>query len=126
MDKKDKDNSRRGRASREKGKRGEREVAKIFREAGFPEARRTVQYCGRTGDAADVTGVPGLHIEVKHVEREAVRQWYGQAVRDAEAAGNGDLPVMIHRKSHSPWLITLSLEDFLKIFREGEERSEER
>lgn len=115
-----KDNSRRGRASREKGKRGEREVAKIFRESGVPEARRTVQYCGKTGDAADVTGVPGLHIEVKHVEREAVRTWYGQAARDAAAAGKGNLPVVIHRKSHSPWLITMSLKDFIDIFQEKE------
>ncbi len=112
------DKAKIGKTSREKGKRGEREVAKIFREAGYPEARRTSQYCGRTGDASDVTGVSGLHLEVKFVEKEAVRSWYGQAVRDAEAAGRGDVPVVIHRKTHNAWLVTLSLEDFIKILKE--------
>ena len=53
--------------SRDKGKRGEREVALILREHGF-EARRGQQYCGANGDA-DVVGVPGLHIEVKRTEK---------------------------------------------------------
>lgn len=114
------DKAKIGKTSREKGKRGEREVAKIFREAGYPEARRTSQYCGKTGDASDVTGVPGLHLEVKFVEKEAVRSWYGQAVRDAEAADKGDVPVVIHRKTHSDWLVTLSLDDFIEILKKGE------
>ena len=115
-----KDPSKRGRASREKGKRGEREVAKAFRDAGYENARRTSQYCGMTGDASDVTGIPGLHPEVKYVEKEAVRTWYGQAVRDAAAAGRGDIPVVIHRKTHSEWLVTLSLDNFIRLItREG-------
>ena len=116
-------NKARGRASREKGKRGEREVAKAFQDAGYTEARRTSQYCGKTGDASDVTGVPGLHLEVKFVEKEAVRSWYGQAVRDAKAAGKDDIPVVIHRKTHSDWLITMSLTDFIEILKRGEERA---
>lgn len=109
--------SAQGRAAREKGKRGEREVAQRFKDAGFTGARRTAQYCGKTGDAADVTGVPGLHIEVKRVEREAVRKWITQAVRDADAAGQGDIPVVAHRKSGDEWLVTLRLEDFLEILK---------
>ena len=81
--------SARGRSAREKGKRGEREVAERFRDAGFADARRAVQYNGRPGTAADVTGVPKLHIEVKRVEREAVRKWTAQAIRDAAAGGKG-------------------------------------
>ena len=112
-------NSARGRASREKGKRGEREIAKAFRDAGWDTARRTAQYCGRSGDAADITGIPGLHIEVKYVEREQVRAWMAQAERDAQAAGKGETPVVIHRKTHSPWLVTLSLNDFLEMMMMG-------
>ena len=119
----DRDKKAQGRASREKGKRGEREVAKIFRDAGYTGARRTSQYCGRTGDASDVTGVPAIHPEVKFVEREQVRAWYAQAVRDAEAAGRGDIPVVIHRKTHSDWLVTMSLTDFIEILKKGEERA---
>ena len=109
--------SARGRAAREKGKRGEREVAQRFRDAGFEDARRTAQYCGKTGDASDVVGVPHLHIEVKRVEREAVRKWIAQAIRDAEDAGQGDIPVVVHRKSSEDWLVTLRLEDFLEILK---------
>lgn len=110
--------SARGRAAREKGKRGEREVAERFRDAGFADARRAVQYNGRPGTAADVIGVPRLHIEVKRVEREAVRKWVAQAIRDAEAGGQGDIPVVVHRKSGEEWLVTLRLEDFLDMYKE--------
>ncbi len=109
--------SARGRAAREKGKRGEREVAKLFKDAGFADAKRTAQFCGKTGDAADVDGVPGLHIEVKRVEREAVRKWMDQAARDAEVGGQGNIPVVVHRKSGDEWLVTLKFEDFLEIMK---------
>ena len=112
--------SQNGRHSRNKGKRGEREVAKIFQEAGF-HARRSVQYNGRPGTAADVVGVPGLHIEVKLVEKESIRAWYRQAQRDAHASPENEMPVIVHRKSREPWLVTMSLEDFIKIIKqEGE------
>ena len=114
------DHSKRGKRSRDKGKRGEREVAKILQTAGFP-ARRTVQYNGRPGTAADVVGIPGLHIEVKLVEKESIRAWYRQAQRDAHASPENEMPVIVHRKSREPWLVTMSLEDFIKIIKqEGE------
>ena len=51
--------------SKDKGKRFERQLASRFREYGY-DAKRTAQYCGNTGDAADVIGLPGIHIEAKH------------------------------------------------------------
>ena len=50
-----------GKSQREKGKRGERELAGILRENGY-ECRRGQQYCGAAGDA-DVVGLSGIHIE---------------------------------------------------------------
>lgn len=114
------DHSKLGKRSRDKGKRGEREVAKIFQESGF-HARRSVQYNGRPGTTADVVGVPGLHLEVKLVEKERIREWYRQAKRDATASPDKETPVVVHRKSREPWLVTMSLEDFIKIIKqEGE------
>ena len=52
--------------SRQKGARGERELAAVLREHGF-ECRRGQQFCGANGDA-DVVGLPGIHIECKRVE----------------------------------------------------------
>ena len=111
------DHSKQGKRSRDKGKRGEREVAKIFQKAGF-HARRSVQYNGRPGTAADVVGIPGLHIEVKLVEKESIRAWYRQAQRDAHASPGEEMPVIVHRKSREPWLVTMSLEDFIKTIKQ--------
>ena len=55
--------------SRQKGKRGELELAQYLRNKGHLEARRSAQYCGKTGDAPDIVGVNGLHIECKRVEQ---------------------------------------------------------
>ena len=53
--------------SKDKGARNEREIANILKDHGY-DARRTAQYCGNTGDASDVVGLDGFHIEVKHQE----------------------------------------------------------
>ena len=70
-------------AQREKGKAGERELAALFREYGF-NARRTSQYCGQTGDASDVIGLPGIHVECKRCETTKIHEWMAQAKRDAK------------------------------------------
>ena len=75
--------------SREKGKRGERMWAAVCRDHGFMNARRGVQYSGREGQADDVTGLPGIHQEVKFVERlnlrDAMDQSRGSPYRGAQA-----------------------------------------
>lgn len=105
-----------GKMSRDKGKRGEREWAKICRDNGY-ECRRTSQYCGKTGEAADVIGLPGVHIEVKRVERLNIENAMSQAVRDSE---NGKIPIVAHRKNNCPWLVTMLAEDWFTIYREWE------
>lgn len=106
-----------GRSSREKGKEGERSLAAYLRERGFAEARRGQQYAGANGDA-DVTGLPGIHIECKRVERLNLDAALEQSERDARA---GEIPVVIHRKNRQSWRITLALDDFLKIYERGRE-----
>lgn len=97
-----------GKTSREKGKRGEREVAEILRSHGFP-GRRTAQYCGNTGDASDVVGLDGYHIEVKRCETIRIMDWMEQAEREA----NGDVPLVVFRKSRGKWYAVLAFEAFL-------------
>ena len=55
--------------SKQKGARFERLLASMFRDFGFEDSRRTAQYCGNTGDASDVIGLPGIHVEAKHQEK---------------------------------------------------------
>ena len=97
--------------SREKGKRGERDVAHEFQDKGF-DARRGQQFSGLQGDA-DVVGVPYLHLEVKRTNRLQLDKAMAQSVRDAR---EGEIPTVIHRKDHQEWRITLALEDFIPIF----------
>ena len=106
--------------SREKGKRFERKLAGIFRDYGYDDARRTAQYCGNTGDASDVIGLPGLHIEAKHVEAMRLYDWMAQAKHDAGENGEGRLPVVMHKKNNHAILVTLELDAFMQIYREYE------
>jgi len=108
-----------GKASRDKGKRFERALASRFREYGY-DARRTAQYCGNTGDASDVVGLPGIHVEAKHVEKMSLYEWMAQAIRDAEASGRGTLPAVFHKKNNADILVTMRLEDWFHLYREFE------
>lgn len=108
-----------GKASRDKGARFERSLASKFREYGY-EARRTAQYCGKSGDASDVTGLPGIHVEAKHVEQMRLYEWMAQAKRDAAAGGGSSLPAVFHKKNNADILVTMTLEDWFCLYREWE------
>lgn len=103
--------------SKQKGARFERQLASRFREYGY-KARRTAQYCGNTGDASDVVGLPLIHVEAKHQERMQLYEWIAQAKRDAEAGGK--LPAVFHKKNNAEILVTMTLEDWMHIYREFE------
>lgn len=103
--------------SKQKGARFERTLASIFRDYGY-EARRTAQYCGNAGDASDVIGLPGIHIEAKHQETMRLYEWIAQAKRDSE--GTGRLPAVFHKKNNAEILVTMTLDDFMNLYREWE------
>ena len=105
--------------SRRKGKAGELEFARFCRKNGY-EVRRTAQYCGNTGDAADCVGLPGVHIEVKRVEHLNIDDALDQARRDAESAGKDELPIVAHRRNNTRWKVTMDAEDWFEIYREWE------
>lgn len=105
--------------SKQKGARFERLLASKFREYGY-EARRTAQYCGNTGDASDVIGLPGIHVEAKHQEKMELYKWMSQAIRDAEAGGSNKLPTVFHKKNNAEILVTMRIEDWFNLYREWE------
>ena len=93
--------------SREKGKRGEREVCQILRERGYVSERTQ----RGVAQAEDVTGPEGWSIEVKRTERFAIRPSWAQARRQA-----GDrVPVVVTRWNGGEWLAVLPLEDLLDL-----------
>ena len=106
--------------SKAKGARFERTLASRLRDYGYNDARRTAQYCGNTGDASDVVGLPYLHIEAKAQEKMQLYKWVKQAKDDAEAGGKGLIPAVFHKKNYGEILVTLELDDFMKIYAEFE------
>lgn len=100
--------------SKSKGARGERELSSKLREYGY-NTRRGQQYCGANGDA-DVVGLPNIHIECKRVEKLNIYNAISQAKADAK---ENELPTVFHRKDRSEWLVTMTLEDWMKIYKES-------
>lgn len=101
--------------SRDKGCRGERELANKLKEYGF-DCRRGQQFCGNNGDA-DVVGLEGFHIECKRVEALSLYKALSQAKGDAK---DGDMPVVMHRKNNCEWVVIQPLETWIEMYKESE------
>ncbi|MBR2675229.1 MAG: hypothetical protein IKE52_07280 [Mogibacterium sp.] len=97
--------------SKDKGRRGERELAKELRQNGY-DTRRGQQYSGANGDA-DVVGLSGIHIECKRRERLNIYDAIQQAVSDTN---HSDLPAVFWKKNRKPWLVCMRLDDWLSLY----------
>lgn len=104
-----------GRASREKGARWERELAKILTAAGFPSTRNA-----RNGISTDdiAHGIEGLHIEAKNCERLEIPKWWRQAEGDAE----GREIVLAIKQSRKEPIVVIRLDYLLKLLNKERER----
>ena len=103
-----------GRSSQRKGADGERELAALFREYGYPVERGgSLSF----GEVPDLTGLPGVHIECKRAEQLRVYDWMAQAERDSERFHDG-LPAVFHRRNRQEWLVTMRLPDWLEMYQE--------
>ena len=100
--------------SKKKGKRGELECASELRKLGFENVRRTVQYNGKGDGNADLIGIDGVHIEVKRNEHLNIYDAIEQAQTDCN---DGETPTVFHRKNNKPWLVTMTLADWAKLYK---------
>ena len=101
-----------GKSSQRKGAAGERELAAMLSAAGY-ECQRGGSLS--FGEIPDVLGLPGIHIECKRVERLNVGEAMEQAIRDSDRMLDG-MPALFHRRNRKPWLVTMRLEDWLKLY----------
>ncbi len=108
--------------SRRKGKNGELEAAKILNDLlPHAEARRSQQFKGDK-TAADLTcpGLPNMQFEIK---RRQSMNLHTVMKKSLEDCGDGDVPVILHRKDNEEWLMTIRLEDLpaamFNLLREG-------
>lgn len=97
--------------SRAKGARGEREWRDFLRQHGF-DARRGQQFAGGADSPDVISNVPGVHWEVKRVERFNLYPALAQA--DGDRA-DGNIPVVAHRANGKRWVVVLKAEDFLDM-----------
>lgn len=102
--------------SRNKGAAGERELARILRDHGYEKSRRGQQFCGSNGDA-DVVGLPGIHIECKRVERLNI---YDAMKQSRDDSMEGEIPTVFHRRNNKPWLVTMALDDWIRMYKTSE------
>ena len=96
-----------------KGADGERELAALLRSEGFDIDRGGTQ---TYGTVPDLSGLPGIHIEVKRTEKLNLLEAIKQAIRDAV---NGELPAVFHRRNREPWLVTMTLDDWILLYKEA-------
>lgn len=105
------DASRRGRASRNKGANAERELAAIFRDYGY-DVRRGYVF----NHESDLVGLAGIHPEVKRVEKLNIEKAMKQAIEEAKKRNDG-VPTVFHRRDHGEWLVTMTLDDWISLYR---------
>lgn len=102
-----------GKSSQRKGADGERELADVLRGYGYDiERGGSLSF----GNRPDLTGLPGIHIEVKRVERLNISEAMGQAIQDANRFHDG-APAVFHRRNRQTWLVTMRLSDWIRLFK---------
>lgn len=100
-------------ASQRKGADGERELAALLQKQGYPVKRGgSLSF----GEVPDLTGLLGVHVECKRVERLNIGEAMAQAIRDSERFRDG-APTVFHRRNRQPWLVTMRLTDWLVLYK---------
>lgn len=65
-----------------------------------------------------MVGLPGIHAEVKRVERLNLYDALEQAKRDAQKSKG--VPAVFHRKNNHEWVVVMAAEDWFNLYRESE------
>jgi hypothetical protein len=126
-----------GKLSREKGSRGERELAALLcAHLGDSTIQRNLSQCRDGGeDLGGSLTLGAFAIEVKRCEERCLAVWWAQACEQA----SGRIPVLAYRANRAPWrfvvplgaihsgfrpedtevTVTLSLEAFAAVVREA-------
>ncbi len=98
--------------SRKKGKVGELEACQKLAELFGWAAQRSQQFCGRAGDDdIKVAQTPSLFWEIKREQNCNVHKAMQRASEDAGRR----CPVLMHRKNHTDWLLTIRLSDLPRL-----------
>jgi Holliday junction resolvase len=105
-------------SSKNKGSGGERELAKILKERGYPVYRTYASGAGlEKGDLGNFRVRDDLlfHVEVKRQERISLQSWWDQAVRDCPPEAE---PLLVFRRNRESWRVCMELETLLDLLEE--------
>ena len=100
-----------GKKSRDKGKRGEQELARFLR-PWFPDARRGVGQSQDGGNQADIVGTGPLFVECKLLKRIAALRHLEQCTEASQSRG---VPVVFMREDRGEWVAMLGASHFLQM-----------
>jgi hypothetical protein len=101
-----------GRMARNKGARGENELAAILTDELGTVVKRKL---GQARNGEDDIEVGKFRIEVKRRETLAVMQW----VRQIEACTpKNQVPLVVFRQNGQEWRVVMRLKDFIPMMRE--------
>lgn len=104
-----------GKAAQRKGRNAEREFSELLNSYGFhTQPGQPLNF----GTCADVTGLPGIHLEIKRHEKTSLTEWLRQSQTDADKFHDG-IPVVAHRRSRQPWIISMTVENFIQLYKKG-------
>ena len=109
---------KRGKASKDKGARGERLLSAFLNSFGLHTHRGYV-HCGQS----DLVDLLGIHVECKNVERLNVRAAMDQAITESKKRKDG-MPTVFWKVSRKPWLTIMLTEDWVKLYKMARGRSE--
>jgi hypothetical protein len=86
-------------------------VVHALRRHGWEYAGRSHDGRPQAGRGDIINGPAGTSVEVKFTQRAEPWKWWEQAERDAQ----GLIPIIAFRRSRSPWLTILELEELLPL-----------
>ena len=95
----------------QKGKRGEREARDVLNSVFGTNCRRGQQFCGGH-DSPDIAGfIPGIHIEVKNVEKLRLSDAIEQSEADSDIEG-GEIPTVMWKKPRTKdWYLIVKIDN---------------
>ncbi len=110
-----------GAANRRRGADGERNVVRYLNDAGFAHAERRLS--GGPDDRGDITGIPGVVLEVKDRARLDLAGWIDQ-LRDEMDAADTHIGAVIHRRRGRPnvgeWYATMPVDVLVTLLLEAD------
>lgn len=102
-----------GKMQREKGARGEREIAQLLRPV-FPGVhRRSTGEESQTDQGRDLADTPGLCAQVCRASRPPIERKVREAL---SASKSGELSVAFTRSDRGEWLATMPLPHWMSVY----------